>query len=303
VAQSARYRLKRAINTAIGWLAIRLLKVAQRVELERLSRWLAASMRRLGPWLPEHRVGRANLAAAFPDMPAEQRDRILMDVWGNLGLIAAEFVHLDRLWDYDVSSPNTGRIEIPPEHVERFVQMRDDGKPALIFAAHLANWEIPALVAPAHGLDSAVLYRTPNIGDVAEAVRVIRARHMGTLIPGGRDAAVRLAGALERGMHVGMLVDQHFAKGVQVEFFGRKCWANPMIARLARHFDCPIHGTRAIRLPDHRFRLELTEAIAPIRDQGGQIDVQATMQVITWVVEGWVREHPEQWLWLHRRWR
>jgi KDO2-lipid IV(A) lauroyltransferase len=72
---------------------------------------------------------------------------------------------------------------------------------------------------------------------------------------------------------------------------------------LARQIDCPIHGTRMIRLPEGKFRGEITEAIAPVRDAGGRIDVQGTMQAITSVVEAWVREHPEQWLWLHRRWR
>ena len=61
---------------------------------------------------------------------------------------------------------------------------------------------------------------------------------------------------------------------------------------------------RVVRLPDrNRFRVELTEAIEPVRDAEGKIDVAGTMQAITDVVEGWVREHPEQWLWLHRRWR
>ena len=92
---------------------------------------------------------------------------------------------------------------------------------------------------------------------------------------------------------------------VEVEFFGRPCKANPLIAQLARHIDCPIHGTRVIRRSDdkNRFYLELTEAIAPARDAEGRVDIQGTMQVITAVIEGWVREHPEQWLWLHRRWR
>jgi KDO2-lipid IV(A) lauroyltransferase len=58
-----------------------------------------------------------------------------------------------------------------------------------------------------------------------------------------------------------------------------------------------------IRLPQRRFRIELTEAVEPVRDSAGAIDVAATMQAITTVIEGWVREHPEQWLWLHRRWR
>jgi KDO2-lipid IV(A) lauroyltransferase len=90
---------------------------------------------------------------------------------------------------------------------------------------------------------------------------------------------------------------------VKVTFFGRRTKANPFLARLARHVDCPIHGVRVIRLPERRFRIELTEAIEPVRDPSGQIDVTGTMQAITGVIEGWVREHPEQWLWLHRRWR
>jgi len=60
---------------------------------------------------------------------------------------------------------------------------------------------------------------------------------------------------------------------------------------------------RAVRLPGGRFRTEITEAIEAPRDADGGVDVEATMQAITSVVEGWVREHPEQWLWLHNRWR
>ena len=59
----------------------------------------------------------------------------------------------------------------------------------------------------------------------------------------------------------------------------------------------------AIRLPDHRFRLEISEEVPAVRDAAGKVNVQATMQAVTNVVEGWIREHPEQWLWLHRRWR
>jgi KDO2-lipid IV(A) lauroyltransferase len=126
---------------------------------------------------------------------------------------------------------------------------------------------------------------------------------MGELIATGLDAPVRIADALKRGAHVGMLVDQYYVRGVEVTFFGRSTRANPLLARLAQHFHCPIHGARIIRLPDHRFRAEITEAIAPVRGADGKIDIAGTMQVITNVVEGWISEHPEQWLWLHRRWR
>jgi KDO2-lipid IV(A) lauroyltransferase len=295
--------LKTAVHAGAGRLAVWLLKAIRRTDPNRIADFSAAVLRRVGPWLPEHRVGRANLAAAFPEKSAAEIEEILGGVWDNLGRVAAEYAHLDRLWDFDPAQPSSGRIVASPESIERFVQLREDGKPALAFTAHLANWELPALAAAAYGVDTAILYRAPNISSIATAVRDIRALKMGMLIPTGIGAPSAIAAALERGIHVGILVDQYFYQGIDVEFFGRRCKANPIIARLARHFECPIHGTRTIRLPDRRFRLELTEAIVPARDGEGRVDVQATTQMITTIIEGWVREHPEQWLWLHRRWR
>jgi KDO2-lipid IV(A) lauroyltransferase len=135
-------------------------------------------------------------------------------------------------------------------------------------------------------------------------VKKIRAGLMGQLIPStGIEGLVRARAILEDGGHVGMLVDQHCRQGTPVTFFGRECLANPLLARLARHYECPIVGVRVVRLPQHRFRIESAGPIDPPRDAKGRIDEQATMQVITSIIEGWVREHPEQWLWLHRRWR
>ena len=162
-----------------------------------------------------------------------------------------------------------------------FAQLRLDGKPALIFASHLANWELPALAAVAHGLDAAILYRRPNIASADRAIQEMREVKMGTLIPAGRDAPLRLAEALQKGQHVAMLVDQYLTGGVEVNFFGRKTRANPMLARLLRQIECPVHGVRVIRLPGNRFRAELTEEIPPVRDADGKIDVQGTTQKTT----------------------
>ena len=78
-----------------------------------------------------------------------------------------------------------------------------------------------------------------------------------------------------------MLVDQYLGNGVDVTFFGRKTKANPTLARLVRQVECPIHGVRIIRLPNHRFRAELSEEVKPVRDASGQIDIQGTMQAVT----------------------
>lgn len=260
-----------------------------------------AAARRFGPLLPAHRIGRANLRAAFPDRDDAWIEQTLRGAWENLGRVAGEYVHLGTLWDYDETRPNAGRIVTDDSPV--FDELQNDGKPALCFAAHLGNWELPAVMAAAHGLPSAVLYRMPNNKAVAREITRIRAPLMGHLIRSRSQAPLEMAAALDRGEHLGMLVDQHFSRGVDVTFFGRRCKANPSIARLARRFDCPVVGVRVIRLPDRRFRIAAVGPIDLPRDDTGRIDVQQSTQLITSIVEGWISEHPEQWLWFHRRWR
>jgi KDO2-lipid IV(A) lauroyltransferase len=302
-----RARLRDAIKpvgaAAIGALTIALLRTTRYFDPIKTANLFGRITRKIGPMLREQKIGRANLTAAFPEKSPHEIEKILAGVWDNLGRIGAEFAHLDHIWDLDPDRPGNGRIEIEPKSRTLFERLRDDGKPALIFASHLGNWELPAVAAVAHGLDAAVLYRRPNIASADRVIEQLRSVNMGTLIPAGRDAPFKLANALQSGQHVAMLVDQYLTNGVDVTFFGQKTKANPMLARLLRQIECPIHGVRIIRLPGHRFRAELSEEIAPVRDANGEIDVQGTMQVITSVIEGWIREYPDQWLWLHRRWR
>ena len=299
-----RNALKPLGEAAVGALTVGMLRTTQYFDPDKTANLFSRIARRIGPALREQRIGRANLTAAFPEKSPEEIERILAGVWDNLGRVGAEFAHIDHIWDYEEKNPDPlGRVEIPPRTHFLFHQLRLDGKPALIFASHLANWELPALAAVAHGLDAAILYRRPNSAAADRAIQQMREVKMGTLIPAGRDAPLRLADALQKGQHVAVLVDQYLTGGVEVTFFGRKTRANPMLARLLRQIECPVHGVRIIRLPGNRFRAELTEEIPPVRDASGRIDVQGTTQAITNVVEGWVREYPEQWLWLHRRWR
>jgi KDO2-lipid IV(A) lauroyltransferase len=301
-------RLRRGVKAAgdavVRALAVGLLRALHRVNPDTMANIGAAFMRRIGPLLRENDIARAQLTAAFPEKTPQEIETILRGTWENIGRMGAEFAHLDRLWDFDPDKPNKdGRIQLDDADIERFRTLLYDGKPALIFAAHLANWELPAICAATYKLDSAVLYRRPNIKRLNDWIAETRAATMGELISTGLEAPMKISQALERGAHVGMLVDQYYVRGVEVVFFGRKTNANPLIARLAQHFDCPIHGTRIVRLPGNRFRAELTEEIEPARQADGKVDIAGTMQKIMHVIEGWVREHPEQWLWQHRRWR
>ncbi|MGE0419503.1 MAG: lipid A biosynthesis lauroyl acyltransferase [Acetobacteraceae bacterium] len=285
----------------LGRLIKRLLGVLRRTDPDRASDFCGRMARRIGPWLPAHRTGRTNLRMAFPDRDDAWIEHTLRDAWENLGRVAGEYVHLARLWDYDPANPNAGRIRTDAESL--FNQLMHDGQPALCFAAHLGNWELPAVAAASHGLPSAVVYRMPNNKAVAKEITRIRAPLMGRLIRTRAQAALEMAAALEAGEHLGMLVDQHFSRGVDVTFFGGRCKANPTVARLARRFECPVVGVRVVRHPDRTFEIIAEPPLTLPRDAEGLVDVQATTQMITGIVEQWIRENPGQWLWFHRRWR
>jgi Kdo2-lipid IVA lauroyltransferase/acyltransferase len=268
---------------------------------ERSAAFGAALARTIGPLLPQQRTALANVRAAFPHKGDAEVRAIVRSAWDNIGRIGAEYAHLAVLFDYDEDNPNAGRVEV--EGVEHFLALRDDNRPGIIFSAHLANWELPAICAARYGLDATAVFRPPNDPAVARVVHEIRSETMGGLEAARQGAAFAMQGVLERGGHLGMLIDQHFTRGVTVEFFGRPALTNPIMAKFARAFDCPVHGVRVMRLPHRRFKLELTPPLDLPRDAEGLIDVQGAMQAMSRVVESWVREHPEQWLWMHRRWR
>jgi KDO2-lipid IV(A) lauroyltransferase len=292
------------IRDLFVWLLVRALVLIMRtLGPDRSSNLVGRLASRIGPWIPATNVARRNLQASFPEKSAEEIERILRGVWENLGRVAGEFVHLEKIWDFDPAKPGTGRIDFSPRTEELYNKLRDDGKPAIFVAAHLANWELPAVAAAAHGLDTAVVFKAPNNRGFAELVQETRTGAMAELIKSGKHSVFTMTGVLQEGRHLGLLVDQYFTGGIEITMFGRKTRASPLPARLARNVECPVHGVRAVRLPGNRFRIELTEEIPLPRDAEGKIDIALATQKISDVFEGWIRENPEQWLWLHRRWR
>jgi KDO2-lipid IV(A) lauroyltransferase len=276
-----------------------LVKRVGRVRAERLA---LMSARLLGPLLPENRMARDSIAKAFPEKGAEEREAILKGAWANFARVIVEFLFLEELAAaFDPAHPDAGIVTV--SGIDRFVTLRDDGKPAIIVAAHLANWEILGVVAHKFGLKSVLPFRVPRNLYFAEDLIAQREAMMGKLISQHRGAAMEIAAALDRGDHLGMLVDQRLAQGIAVPFFGRPAMTNPLAAKFARQYDCPVHAARAIRRPDGGLHLELTGPLDLPRDSDGQINVYGAMVVVNKQVEAWVREHPDQWFWLHNRWK
>jgi KDO2-lipid IV(A) lauroyltransferase len=291
------------IEEFAGRLAVRVLRAIRHTNPERWADIAAGVMRRLGPRLRGHRMARAQLAAAFPDKSTGDIEKILIGMWDNLARSVIEYSYLDLIWDADPARPHATRILVDQASADRWSQLLEERRPVIGFAAHLANWELAAIGIAAFGLEPAIPMRTPRIRALADELIRMRKQSGCTPIPSGADTIIEIRNAVKRGAIVGILVDQHHADGIEVTFFGRRCRMNPILVRLARVFNAKIYGARVIRLPDRRFRYEMVGPIEPARDAAGQIEISGTMQAIASIIEAWIREYPDQWMWLHRMWR
>ncbi len=288
------------VTRAGGFLVCRLIGLSGRLTRRQAGLAFGSILRWVGWLLRGNRYARRQLLAAYPNLSNSELKGILRDMWDNIGRTFAEYGHIRDLTNFSTEKPEAGQVTMSDRTVALMNEGTADPRGALLFAAHLGNWEIPAMAARVSGRRIALLYKRQPSNELTRQLVKFRSYFADRLIEAGPSAPREILDLLRQGWLVGMLVDQHFARGVDVTFFGRRCLVNPIIAHLARAQDCRIYGARAVRLPDQRHYFELVGPLECPRDQRGRVDVKGTMQLIMSTIEGWIREHPDQWLWIHR---
>ena len=200
----------------------------------------------VGPYLGRHKTVRENLERAFPEKSASEREAIARAMWRNIGRLVAEYIYLDRLFDYDPDSDQPGIVDVEGE--ELFRKLQASNKPYAFFTGHIGNFELLPVCAATYGLEITALFRPPNNPYIAKKLLASRTTNMGHLVPSRTGAAWGLAKALDDGKSIGVLVDQKFARGEETTFFGHPCLTNPLLPKLVRQFDVPVYPARCIRI-------------------------------------------------------
>jgi len=254
-----------------------------------------ALARCIGPRLGISKRARLNIGRALPELSEAEIAHTISGMWDNLGRVAAEYPHLHEIRVFEP----VGRVETHGlEHLDRAVA---DGRRMIIFSGHVANWEIAMLAAVQYGISVAQIYRAANNPLVDRMITRFRGTG-GELIPKGTVAARRAIAVLRRGAHLTILADQKMNDGIPVPFFGRMAMTSSALAALALRFDCDVLPARVERLGGARFRLTVFPPLALPRSGDHHADGAALMARVNQILEGWIRDRPEQWFWLHRRW-
>lgn len=250
----------------------------------------------LGPLMPVSNSARRHLRRIFPHMDSVEVERIVQGMWENLGRTMGEYPHLKQL---DVWGPHSPVEVVGGDIIET---LRDDGKPALLLLGHLGNWEYATLGAVQKGLKIAQLYRTLNNPYVDWLIGKVHGEIAGERVTKGMSGARHSLDVLRRGDHLSMLIDQKLNEGMAIPFLGIPAMTPTAPAKFALKFQCPIVPIRVERLEGVHCRVTY---YPPLKmPNHGTLDEQVyeIMLQVNDLLSLWIREAPQDWLWLHHRW-
>ncbi len=249
-------------------------------------------------WPHLRRVGMFNLRLIFPDLSEKQRRKILRGVFRNFGRTLADFAYFPRL-----GRENIEKL-IVYDGFEHYAAAQKRGKGVLFLTAHFGNWELGSFAHGVYGYPCHFVVRRMDNPLIDALVNRYRSLSGGQPIE-KRDFSRQVLRAFARGEAVGVLMDQNMApsEGVFVEFMDRLACTTTGPARVARRAGAAIVLGLVIwdrRLKKYRLRFESVDWLS--RDDPEE-EIIANTANFTRRIEAYVREYPDQWLWVHRRWK
>lgn len=245
------------------------------------------------------RVGRRNLELAFPAQSKSWREATLRGVYRHLGWQLVEFCRMERY-----SAANT-RGWLRTEGLEHYLRARERGKGVLVLTGHLGAWELSSFYHSLMGYPMGMVIRRLDNRLLDGYVNGIRCIH-GNRILHKDDFARGLLKAMHAGETVGILMDTNMTppQGVFVEFFGRQACTASGLARVALKTGAAVLPGFMLWEPgEGRYVLHFGEELKLARAGDHEADVLAATQQCAAITEAWIRRYPDQWLWIHRRWK
>ena len=247
-------------------------------------------MRLIAPLTPFHRRSLFNIGYAMPELSSAERKKIANGMWMHLGRVLGEYLHTKNLVMSD---------RITYEGLEHLEPLKEKG--GFMITAHLGNWEL--VVAPALHVDLPVnvVFRRIN-NPLISKLLMRRVQVFDAVFQKGIEGARGMASTVKSGKTFVALVDQKLREGEMLDFFGHKASTAVAHIKLAEKFNTPIVTVQIIRTKACHFHIVIKPLDLSGLDPKAPDYVQQAGTHINGVLEGWIRENPEQWMWPHRRW-
>jgi KDO2-lipid IV(A) lauroyltransferase len=289
--------MRRRLEFLLVWAAVKLLSLPPRGVARSIGVFIARLALLLTPRLAG--VGDLNLRLAFPEKSAAERQQLLRKLYRNLGWLLAEFCQMPRY------TPETTRRFIRYEGLEHYLAARDEGKGVLILTGHLGAWELSSFYHSLMGYPMSIVIRRLDNPLVDRLVNHIRCLH-GNQVLHKDDFARGLLASMRRGETVGILMDTNMTppQGSFVDFFGQSACTGTGLARIAQKTGARVlPGFLLWEEATEQYVLRFGSPLSVATSGDVEADAVANTALFTRVIEDYVRQYPDQWLWVHRRWK
>jgi KDO2-lipid IV(A) lauroyltransferase len=283
------YLIARALLTLFGWFPLRM-ALSMGSTLGRGSYYFSGRLRG---------TGRRNLQLAFPEMPEKERKLLLRGCFENLGRLLGVFSQ------FATANTQTLRSIVDCEGLEHLDAARESGRGVILFTGHVGAWELSSFALSLFDYPLSFLVRRIDNPKIEKLVDERRER-LGNRTIDKRSAAREMLQIVHSGGTLGILVDLNTLdrEGIFVDFFGVPASTTFMLAKLALRTDALVLPVFAPWDRERqRFLLKIDEPLSIERSGNDEDEVRRLTQQFTGVVEKYVRRYPEQWLWIHRRWK
>ena len=248
-----------------------------------------------GKFSLKNKIALKNLNKVFPSKNLKQKKTIINRMWFHFGRVIGEYAHLEKI-------NALGSENITIEGLENLTDPLKKNKNCLFFSAHLGNWELTSHPLTELGYTISFIYRPPNNPFVDNLLRRIRKKYGVNLIRKGPSGAKECIKVLKSNKgNIGMLMDQKMNDGIKANFFGYEVMTASAIARFAIKFKCPIIPAICKRVNGTRFLIKYYPEIKYEKI----LELESELNIINYLnryIETWIKESPEQWIWVHNRW-
>ena len=240
-------------------------------------------------------IGIKNLNLAFPKKSNLEKKKILRKMWYHFGRVIGEYPHLHKIKIY--KNRNLKIIGI-----NNLLDPLKKDKNCIYFSAHIGNWELSSHPLTQNGFKINFVYRALNNKFADDLLKKIRFKYGVKLIKKGAEGAKECIKALKKKENLGMLIDQKMNDGLPVNFFNKVAMTAPAIAKFALKFRCQIVPALCIREKGIKYKIEYFKPIqySFLKKLGSE---EKIMLYLNKIIEKWIIEHPEQWIWVHDRWK